>query len=533
MRLHYQMFRTLGLLCALLIISGCVSLPPPSLPGAQAPQPHATGSWLSKTFAGRQAEHPSASGFHLFSAGVEDLLLRLELIDKAQQSLDLQYYIFRCDDTGRLIQQAVLRAADRGVHVRIITDDGETVRGDEKLLSLAAHSQIEVRVFNPFGYRGHIKALRAVHFLLHRSRLDYRMHNKLMVVDGTVAVTGGRNIGDQYFQVDPNSQFGDDDVMVVGSAVDTLAIEFADYWNSPAAVAAERLRRDQADAASLEHYRNELNAYRASADTYHRISDYAVQFDQRLHTGEPLHTLATDASALQWAKATVLYDSPEKREIKQGEQFGRLMYRPVAEKIAATRSELLMITPYFVPTPSEVESLAQETRKAVGVHILTNSLPAAPSLAAHAGYARHRLALLKDGIQLHEIRADLGNTRGSGESKKIAGFGTYALHAKLFVFDRTAVFVGSMNLDQRSVRLNTEMGLIIESEPLAGAIADRFKALTTPENAYQVMLEPSDTLVWQTREQGSALELRKEPARSGWQRFELHCLALLPLDREL
>jgi putative cardiolipin synthase len=233
LRRHYQMFRALWVLGSLLSINGCVSLPPPAQREAQAPQRPASGSWLSKTFENELAEHPSTSGFHLFSAGVDGLLLRLELIDKSQESLDLQYYIFRCDDTGRLIQQALLRAADRGVHVRIITDDGETVPGDEKLLRLAAHPQIEIRVFNPFEYRGYNKALRAADFLFHKSRLDYRMHNKLLVADGTVAITGGRNIGDQYFQLNAESQFGDDDVMALGPVVERLAVEFADYWNSP------------------------------------------------------------------------------------------------------------------------------------------------------------------------------------------------------------------------------------------------------------------------------------------------------------
>ena len=183
---------------SVLLVSGCASLPAASEQGVkQEPQRAAENSWLGTSFVAATAGHAPASGFHLFSAGIDGLLLRLELIDKAQESVDLQYYIFRCDDTGRLIQQAVLRAADRGVHVRIITDDGETVRGDEQLLQLAAHPSIQVRVFNPFHYRGHNKALRAMDFLFHKSRLDYRMHNKLMVVDGMVAVTGGRNIGDR------------------------------------------------------------------------------------------------------------------------------------------------------------------------------------------------------------------------------------------------------------------------------------------------------------------------------------------------
>jgi putative cardiolipin synthase len=183
--------------------------------------------------------------------------------------------------------------------------------------------------------------------------------------------------------------------------------------------------------------------------------------------------------------------------------------------------------------------LAQKASQQVRVRILTNSLPAAPAVLAQAGYMRHRPALLRDGIELYEIRSELGNSRGSGESKRLTRYGNYALHAKLFVFDRTAVFIGSMNLDQRSVRLNTEMGLIIESGTLADALSARFDALSRPENAYQVHFAGADPpgrqppLTWHTVENGTPLELRKEPARSGWQRFEAHLLALLPLDAEL
>jgi cardiolipin synthase C len=526
--------RLQGVACALLCMAGCVSIPPPSAHApAQPAQRGASDSWLWKTFQDQVALHQPASGFRLVSAGIEGLLLRIELIDKAQSSLDLQYYIFRCDDTGRLVQQALLRAADRGVHVRIITDDGETVAGDEKLLLLAAHPQIEIRVFNPFEYRGHNGMLRALDFLFHKSRLDYRMHNKLMVVDGSVAVTGGRNIGDQYFQVNPESQFGDDDVLVAGGIVDRLSAEFAEYWNSPSTVDAKKLARYHDAEARLARYREELRA------PHPLLEAYAAQFDQRLQSGEPLRSIVTDHSQLTWAEAVLVYDSPEKRRIQQGEHFGQLMYGPIADKIAATRSELLMITPYFVPVPGERQLLADRVSHQVHVRVLTNSLAAAPDVLAQSGYMRHRVALLEDGVQLYEIRADLGSSRGSGETKNLTRYGRYALHAKLFVFDRSAVFVGSMNLDQRSVRLNTEMGLIIASDHLADALAARFNALTRPENAYEVQLardgphDPPSQLLWRTEEDGKPLELRKEPARSGMQKFEVHFLSLFPLDGEL
>jgi putative cardiolipin synthase len=524
--------RALWILCSVLSLTGCATLPPLSTPPISEPaQPRATGSWLDQTFQPGVTNNQPASGFHLVSVGLDGLLLRIELIDKARESLDLQYYIFRSDDTGRLVQQAVLRAADRGVRVRIITDDGETVVGDEKLLLLAAHPGIEVRVFNPFNYRGHNHLLRGLDFLFHKSRLDYRMHNKLLVADGTVAMTGGRNIGNQYFQVDPDSQFGDDDVLAVGPIVDRLAAEFAEYWNSPGTVAADRLQR-HGGAAALASYRQELSAPPIKVDTY------AAQFNQRLRSGEPLQSIVAK-SDLTWASSRLLYDSPEKRRIKKGEQLGRLMYQPMAEQIAATRSELTVVTPYFIPVPSEQHLLAEKVSQKVRVRILTNSLSAAPDVLAQAGYMRHRTALLRDGVELYEIRSELGSSRGSGETKRLTRYGNYALHAKLFVFDRTAVFIGSMNLDQRSVHLNTEMGLIIQSGTLADTLSARFDALTRSENAYQVHFagaDPADRhprLAWSTVENGTPLELDKEPARSAWQRLEAHWLTLLPLDSEL
>jgi cardiolipin synthase C len=525
--------RGLSIACALVCITGCVSLPPQGTrPSSTAYAPVKTEDEVGRTLQSRIEQHQPASGFRLVSTGIDGLLLRIELIEKAQSDLDLQYYILRADDSGKRLQEALLRAADRGVHVRIISDDAETVRGDEKLLQLSAHPRIEVRMFNPFSYRGHNGLLRAMDFLFHKSRLDYRMHNKLMVADGTVAVTGGRNIGDQYFQIDPESQFGDDDVVAVGPVVARLEAEFAEYWNSPTVVPANRLLLHKVDETTLARYRTELSA------PHPLLKQYATAFDERLRAGEPLHAILTDENALTWADATLVYDSPEKQKVRRGERLGHLMYPPVAQKIAATRSDLLMVTPYFVPTPEEEHLLAQQAEHDVQIRVLTNSLTAAPDILAQAGYARHRPALLKDGVRLYEIRPNLGNTRGSGETRKIARFGTYALHAKLFVFDRDAVFIGSMNLDQRSVRLNTEMGLIIDSDHLADALTARFNALTSPDNAYQVTLDDpphqsASKLVWQTREKGELMEYRTEPARSGWQRFELKLLSLLPLDREL
>jgi putative cardiolipin synthase len=529
-----RLARTCCLLLALglLGVSGCVSLKPPAAGLPPPYQPVAKETGLSKSFQKRLGEHADLSGFRIVNAGLDGLLIRIELIDRAQDSIDLQYYIFRSDDSGKRLQEALVRAADRGVHVRIISDDGETVKGDEKLLLLTAHPGIEVRMFNPFHYRGHNHFLRGMDYIFYKSRLDYRMHNKLMVVDGTVALTGGRNIGDQYFQVDPESQFGDDDVLAVGGVVARLETEFAEYWNSPIVVSADRLMLHKVDSTKLARYRQELAA------PHPLLEMYATAFDQRLRAGDPLREILADDSMLTWANATLIYDSPEKKKVRRGERVGHLIYPQMAERIGTTHSQLWIVTPYLVPMPSELQLLTDEVEHNVDVRILTNSLMSTPDVLAQAGYARYRPTLLKDGVKLYEIRAILGSTRGSGETRKIAKFGTYALHAKLFVFDHASVFIGSLNLDQRSVRLNTEMGLIIDSEEMASTVIARFNALASPDNAYEVSLgdpphHSAPQLIWQTREKGEAVTYGTEPARSRWQKLEMKFLALLPLDPEL
>src|SRR5882757_9416994 len=225
---------------ALLLAAGCASLPP----GAELPKPASSAlepsadSGLGRIFGPLAAANKDNSGFRMISAGLDGLTARVEMIDAAQRSLDLQYYIFRSDDSGNLIAEALLRAAARGVRVRVLVDDGETIAGDEKLLALTARPGIEVRTFNPLRYRGHIRAIRATEILFGKARLDYRMHNKLMVADNAAAIIGGRNIGDQYFQIDPESQFGDDDVVVVGPIVQRLSAVFDQFWNCDLAIPA-------------------------------------------------------------------------------------------------------------------------------------------------------------------------------------------------------------------------------------------------------------------------------------------------------
>jgi len=468
----------------------------------------------------------------MLAVGVDGFLTRVQMLNTAERTVDLQYFIFRADETGQLLTDAVLRAADRGVRVRVLIDDGETILGDEQLLALDAHPQIEVRVFNPFAYRGHSKFLRALEFMLSNARLDYRMHNKLMVVDNAIALIGGRNIGDQYFQIDPESQVADDDVFAAGPIVKELSVTFDEFWNSAMAIPVRALATGTTSDAALAEYRRILSEHRQ------QVKADGTDYASRVATGEPLTGMISGRLPLVWAHAQLVYDSPDKKRVDKQGMVGRLMHRPVARAVAAVQSELLMITPYFIPGDEGMQLFAELRQRNVRVRVLTNSLESANVLVAQSGYMRYRLPLLEDGVEIHEVRSLLGNARGSGETAKMTRYGNYSLHAKLFVFDRQRLFIGSMNFDQRSMHLNTEIGLIIDSPELAQQTAARFEAMVSPPNSYALALVPRGEgipphLVWRTAEDGEAVEYDSEPERSNGQRLKVKLLSLLPLDAEL
>ncbi len=526
--------RLIALCCALLLY-GCTTLPgrdyprPPSSLAALPPNPA-----LLQPAAGAPAAQRAESGFRLYERGIDGLLLRLELIDAAHSSLDLQYYIFHGDESGKLITEALLRAAVRGVRVRILVDDGETIRGDEQLFALAGEQNVQIRVFNPWRYRGHNTFLRGTEYLFSHRRLDFRMHNKLFIADRVVALVGGRNIGDEYFQVDPSWQFADDDVLTTGPAVQQLAVSFEEFWQSQLAIPVQALLpardTDAAAAAAL-----------AQRVTVPKKADAAgADYQQKLAAHEPLASVLAGRASLDWASAEVAADSPYKGEemVKNVPHISSLLFAPVAEAIHNTRSELLMVSPYLVPSPHEMRLLEDLRTRQRTVRILTSSLEAESSHAAQAGYMHYRKPLLEAGVQLYEVRARPENPVGTGQADKLSRYGHYSLHAKLLVFDRSVTYIGSMNYDERSRRLNTEDGLIIHSEELSRQAARRFDLMTRPENAYAVRLEdktPGDApeITWNAVESGRPVTLHDEPARSSWQKFEVHFLELFPIDHEL
>jgi putative cardiolipin synthase len=351
----------------------------------------------------------------------------------------------------------------------------------------------------------------------------------MLIVDGAVALAGGRNVGDQYFQIDPQSQFADDDVFAGGPIIGELSSKFDEFWNSQLAIPAEALaHRDPKDLAASST--RLMVAARAR-----KVAAAGFNYQEKLAAGEPLAGILSGQLPLVWAQAQFVCDAADKKSVVAGSRVGDLMYEPLAKLVNQAQTELIVVTPYFVPSRDELHLLQSLGEKKVRVRALTNSLETNPSVAAHAGYTHYRVRLLESGVQLNEVRALLGNSRGSGESKQMSRYGNYALHAKVLVMDRKGLYIGSMNLDVRSRRLNTEMGFIIYSAELSQQEAGRFDALTRPENAYSVALQPGGKgrLIWHTVEDGKPVDYDREPARSAWQRVKAKFLAWLPLDHEL
>jgi putative cardiolipin synthase len=355
------------------------------------------------------------------------------------------------------------------------------------------------------------------------------MHNKVFVADNAIGIVGGRNIGDEYFQAQSDVEFGDYDIVAAGPIVARISETFDAFWNSPMAIPIEALAGGNPLPEALDDYRAVLAAHLA------RMVETDAPYMRSLTAGEPLASLLDGRSPLVWARAEVVFDSPEKKNVDDGTQGGRLLRHRLGEVASAVRSELIIVSPYLVPGPAGMKFLRELRSRSVSVRILTNSLAATDVPIVHSGYQAVRAPLLETGVDLHEVRAVLGRPVVRGKRLQSPGAGRYALHAKAFVFDRERLFIGSMNLDQRSLRLNTEIGLIIESPELARQVAQRVGDIAQPANSYVLLLGEADglerrSLVWRTLEDGKLVDLHREPAVTFWMRLQVALLSLLPLD---
>ncbi|WP_193211311.1 phospholipase D family protein [Luteolibacter marinus] len=460
------------------------------------------------------ARHPGKSGFALIRFGRAALTARVALTELAERTLDVQYYIWGADATGRILAERLIRAADRGVKVRVLLDDINLSGRDDMVACLDAHPNVEIRIFNPFRNR----RVRALDFLTNPERINHRMHNKIMVMDGAVAIVGGRNVGDHYFEVDPDSNFRDLDLAAVGPVVRETTAVFDRFWGGDWAVPIREITGRERSPADLVQGLAVMRG-KIAADHY----PHPLERD----TDAMVASLEAIRDDLVWAPGRVVWDDPSSIREKTG--TGR-MTEALYQRLDRLESELLIESAYFVPRERAVETLRELHEKGRRVRILTNSLASNDVLAAHAGYSKHRAEVIGTGAELYEFRPDPDDIRQRLVSaKSLAG-----LHTKAIVFDRRDVFIGSFNLDPRSGSINTEAGLYVESEELAEQVTAFLDAGTKPTNSYRVIRGEDGALVWTTEDHdGHEVRYQKDPNSTWWQRWVVGAIRCLPVERQL
>lgn len=511
------------MILALLLCAGCMhsDLRPdyPRTPSTALPASH--DSPLTG-YVGRLTEqHPDQSGMRLISDSTEALLARVALADRAVHTLDVQYYIFQSDATGKLITQKLLAAADRGVRVRLLLDDLHVAGKDAVIVALDGHPHIEIRLFNPFLDRGRSMLSIGSQFAGDFSRLDRRMHNKALIVDGAIAVVGGRNIGNDYFDAAHHVNFRDLDLLTIGPVVTQTEQVFDEYWNSAQSYPIGAFHTRPPSTTTLAGVRKALG------DSARRFSqtDYAHNLIER--AGDLRQEEGPDTWA--WGSARFLADTPAKGDPKLDAETSSLRLAPeIKAWVDGVQQRLVIISPYFIPGPKGVTYLQNLSKRGVGIDVLTNSLASTDTGSVYEAYASRRPPLLQAGVSIYELKPAADGMAPGG---RLGSSGGVSLHAKAMVIDDHRVFVGSMNMDPRSRNLNTEDGVIAESPALAQAVLAMFADATAPASAYRVKLTPDGHGVyWESTENGATVRFDHAPQTTAWRRFKTACIAVLPIE---
>lgn len=495
----------------------------PSLDGREAT--HAFTD-TADTVLGKVARAPDdaalgTSGVHAINDPHEAFAARALLAGAAERSLDLQYYSWGDDTTGWLLLEALWRAAERGVRVRLLLDDGATKGMDATLAALDCHRNIDVRLFNPFPDR----RFRVLGYLTDFFRLNRRMHNKSFTADSQATIVGGRNVGNKYFGATDGMAFADLDIIAVGTVVDAVSRTFDGYWNSASAYPVQLLA-----APPTEESRDTLQRrLREICD-----APEAEEYLKVVESTEMMDKLLAGALDLEWVSVKLFYDEPGK--VLERVDRSALMVNRVEALFRDADEEVDVVSPYFVTGKRAAKWLADFPGHGTRVRVLTNSLAATDVAAVHAGYARRRKTLLQGGVKLYELKAEGGHDHSKNALIKAARRGgssrsASALHAKIYAFDRQRVFVGSFNMDQRSVRLNTEMGLLIESPGLASMIGDYLDDEVRAIAYEPKMTSDGRSIEWiEYDDDKGEQHHRTEPKTSLPLRIAVHLMAKLPIE---
>ena len=503
------LWRWIAAVFAVFVLAGCGSLPAaPQRADSRALAPSADSALVK--IAAASTPSPELSGFRLLPLGVYSLDTRLQLIQRATRSLDVQYYVLDNDSTGQLLLARLDEAARRGVRVRLLVDDLYTTHTDELLHAFAATPNVEVRVFNPFccarsaGFAGRFAAS-----LLDVRRLNHRMHNKLLVADGVMAVAGGRNIADDYFLRGSQHNFVDLDALMVGPVAGELASIFDQYWNNPVVWPIDAVT--PADAPPVE-----LSArFERGVSDARAAPPLELPSTDALGYGPISEDLDAGKLGLIWGQAMAVADPPDKLSRDADKAYADSLAYKALMKIWSAEHDVTITSPYLIPGPMGIEAFKALGERKVKVTVLTNSLAATDEPLVHTGYTRYRDRLLDAGVDLYEL-----SPSRTQRNKRLGMFGSSSgrLHAKTAVVDGTKSFIGSMNLDPRSRTQNTELGVVVDSPQLAKEML-RVVKISKLQSAYRVRRSGDGlSLEWLAFDDDNEVVLHEEPESTWWLR---------------
>jgi putative cardiolipin synthase len=512
--------------CSLVLgLPACSTLPKQNeQPSHMAFETDTSKTSLAKIVEPLREQNIGLTGYHILYDPLEALAARIQLIHKAQRTLDLQYYIWDNDRIGALALHALIQAADRGVKVRLLMDDNNAKKMEGIYLALDQHQNIEVKLYNPYRFRKY----RALDMLLDLKRINRRMHNKSFIADNQIALIGGRNMSNQYYNASDNYQFSDVDVLLVGAASDEIIHSFDEYWNDDYAYPVREIVKPQHHALRFPSLRQQLEAHHQDPATqnYLDLANRSKAFDTWLE-----HNIQLD-----WVEAEVVKDSPSK--IKDKAKTEEHLNFQLLQRLEKPETSVDIVSAYFVPEELGADRLKKLTADKVKVRVLTNSYKANDVPLVHAFYAKYRQDLLENDVQLYEFLATPdadnlnANTKEIAQKAKVSlkGLSRSSLHAKLMALDQKQVFIGSFNFDPRSAYLNTEIGVLLNSPSLARALHEGMDK-NLSKYAYKLVLDANQNINWKIQNgEGESKTYTKEPGMKWYQKVSITLLSLLPIE---
>jgi len=529
-----KLLKYIFLVLIYVILSACAQLPV----GYESNSTYILNDTGNTVLGGRASKFKNNnkdSFIYLLNEGTDAFYARRALMSLAERSIDVQYFIWHDDLIGKLLFGGMLEAADRGVRVRILLDDINITSEIEKILySMDQHKNIEVRLYNPFASRG----FRFSDYVTDGFRINRRMHNKSFTVDVQFAVVGGRNIGNEYFAADEESNFEDLDVLSVGPIVQDVGKQFDTYWNSKVVIPVNAFDHNVATVDDLASLKQQLRDFNTSA----KGSKYALDVqDSEMYKLISRQSFHKKSEGIYSGKGLVIYDDPEKSLNKSETEIVYLksLMKPHLEN---AQESVELISPYFVPGDTGTEYLVGLVKKGIKVRVITNSLSSTDGVMAQSGYVNHRIDLLDGGVELYELKTEY-KTKASKSLRRSAKAKS-GLHAKTYIFDRKEIFIGSFNFDQRSANINSEVGVVYQVPELANFLASTVFDLDINKECYKVelLVENEDIdgievevkkVVWIDTKDGKQIRYTADPETSIWRRISEDLLSILPIESQL